>query len=277
MAQLVKENYMHIKAGELTFNVYVEGEGEPLILLHGFPDDLTLWSETIPIMVSNGYKVIAFDQRGFGESDAPKGKHHYILRKIVDDIPHLLAQLNINTPVSVMGHDLGSVVGWAFCMFYPKLVKSFVAISVGHIQSYGKAGLYQKLVKGFYVLWFQLPGVSEYYLLHGGFSRWMSGHAKKDEAIAKMSRPGRLTAAINFYRANLMDVVFKQWPRCKVPTLGIWSTGDKYLTEKQMIKSKLYMDAQWSYQRIEGVGHWIPYDAPDKMCEYALDWFQQKR
>ena len=54
-------------------NGYVEGEGEPVPLLHGFPDSNCLWRDVIPHLVKAGYQVIAPDQRGFGESIAPDG------------------------------------------------------------------------------------------------------------------------------------------------------------------------------------------------------------
>lgn len=275
MNKLNVKNYKFIKAGELHFQVYVEGEGKPLLLLHGFPDSLELWSDVIPTMVSNGYKVIAFDQRGYGGSDAPVGRCHYKLKTIIDDIPKILQELHIDTPVSVMGHDWGAFISWGLAIFYPDLVQSLVVASVGHPTSYGHAGLYQKLVKGFYTFCFQIVGFSEFFLLHVGFIRFMKDHAMIDEVIKKMSRPGRLTAALNWYRANIMDVVLKSWPRCTVPALGIWSTGDAYLTEKQMVNSARYVDAEWSYLRIEGIGHWIPLDAPKQICEYALEWFSR--
>ena len=63
-----------MKINGLNLNVLVEGTGEPVFLLHGFPDSNYLWRDVIPPLVEAGYQVIAPDQRGFGESDAPKRK-----------------------------------------------------------------------------------------------------------------------------------------------------------------------------------------------------------
>ena len=227
-----------IKVGALNFKVCVQGEGKPLLLLHGFPDDHTVWQKVVPLMVDKGYQVIFFDQRGCGESDAPVGRKHYKIRAIVDDIPGILDQLSINQPVSLISHDWGAVIGWCLCLFYPERIRAHVAISVGHPQSYGRAGLKQKLYKGFYTLWFQIAGLAEYYLMHGGFNRWLSRHDDSAGVLKRMSRPGRLTAALNWYRANLIDILFAKWPRCKVPTLGIWSSEDPYLTEEQLSHSE---------------------------------------
>ena len=227
-------------------------------------------------MVEKGYQVITFDQRGYGESDAPVGRKHYKIRAIVDDIPAILEQLEISEPVAVMSHDWGAVIGWGLSLFHPKRVKAHVAISVGHPQSYGRSGFTQKFIKGFYTVWFQLTGITEYYLLHGGFNAWLSRHDDEDGVLKRMSQPGRLTAALNWYRANLIDILFAKWPRCTVPTLGIWSAEDPYLTEEQMSHSEKYIDASWQFQRIEGVGHWVPYESPSQLAELAEKWFDQQ-
>lgn len=70
-APMKAETPLRIRVGDVTLNVQVAGEGEPVLLLHGFPDSLTVWRDVTPQLVAAGYRVIAFDQRGFGESDAP--------------------------------------------------------------------------------------------------------------------------------------------------------------------------------------------------------------
>ncbi len=80
-----------MKINGLNLNVLVEGAGEPVLLLHGFPDSNYLWRGVIPRLVDAGYQVIAPDQRGFGESDAPKGKENYAMDLIAKDaLPKVL-------------------------------------------------------------------------------------------------------------------------------------------------------------------------------------------
>lgn len=275
MKEIHETHTQFITVGELKFKVCVHGEGKPVLLLHGFPDDQKVWHKVVPLMTDHGYQVITFDQRGCGESDAPVGRKHYKIRKIVDDIPNILDALTIQSPVAVISHDWGAVIGWGLSLYYPERVKAHVAISVGHPQSYGRAGFQQKFIKGFYTLWFQLTGVTEYYLLHGGFSRWLSRHDDEAGVLKRMSRPGRLTAALNWYRSNLVDILFSKWPRCSVPTLGIWSSDDAYLTEAQLCDSEKYMDGPWDYRRIEGAGHWVPQDEPEQIAKIACGWFNQ--
>ena len=258
----------------LDFRLFDQGAGTPVLLLHGFPDDLEIWSGVIPHLLDAGYRVIAFDQRGFGDSSMPLGVQEYSTRKIVDDIPALLDELGICEPVLVMGHDWGAGIAWALAMFYPERVRALVAVSVGHLHCYGRAGLEQKLVKGFYTLWFQLRGVAEWYLLRaGGLARWLGNEPDAAQIILRMSRPGRLTAGLSWYRAALLPVMFGHWPRISRPTLGIWSDGDRFLSEAQMRNSSTQMDAEWAYERIDGCGHWIPKEQPQRLARLAIDWF----
>ena len=268
------DGLLRIQTRGLTFRVSDQGSGAPLLLLHGFPDDLYIWSKVTPPLLAAGYRVIAFDQRGCGESSMPPTVDQYAIRQIVDDIPAVLEQLGIHEPVYVMGHDWGSAIAWAFALYYPQQVRALVTVSVGHLRSYGRAGLQQKLDKGLYTLWFQLRGVAEWYLLkQGGLARWLGTEPDSAQIVQRMSRPGRLTAGLNWYRANLLAVVMGNWPRCNRPTMGIWSSRDKFLTEAQMRDSQTQMDAPWRYQRIEDCGHWIPKEQPERLAELAIGWF----
>lgn len=271
-------DFQFVHIGEIRFRVFVAGAGQPLLLLHGFPDDITVWRRMVPGLVQAGYQVFAFDQRGCGETNAPSGVEHYTIRRIVDDILPVLNALGVRQSLRVIGHDWGAPIAWALAFTYPERVKAMVVVSVGHLRSYGRAGFEQKFVRGFYTLWFQLRGIAEWYLLRQGgqgMRRWMRNHPEAGHAIANMSRPGRLSAALNWYRANLLDILFRAWPRCKVPTLGVWSEHDPFLTEAQMRNSGTLMDAPWDYQRIEDCGHWIPLDAPERLNQLAISWFKQ--
>jgi pimeloyl-ACP methyl ester carboxylesterase len=93
--------------------------------------------------------------------------------------------------------------------------------------------------------------------------------------VKDMSRPGRLTAGLNWYRANLRRVLFGSWEACAVPTLGVWSSGDHFLAEDQMRDSQQRMKAPWQYERIEHAGHWLPLEQPERVAELALRWFAQ--
>ena len=82
-----------MKLGQYNFQITEEGSGDPLLLLHGFPDSARLWRHQIPTLVAAGFRVIAPDQRGFGESDKPQEVEAYALREVIGDAISLLDAL----------------------------------------------------------------------------------------------------------------------------------------------------------------------------------------
>jgi pimeloyl-ACP methyl ester carboxylesterase len=157
-------------------------------------------------------------------------------------------------------------------------VRRHVALSSGHPTAFLRAGLEQKR-KGTYVLMWQIPRLTEYALSDQSFRRYRSvaaSHPDLERAVADLSRPGRLTAGLNWYRANLLDAVLTPRPRCPVPTLGILGSEDVYLAEDQMANSSKYVDAPWRYLRLDGPGHWLPLEVPEIVADNALQWFDER-
>jgi len=145
-------------------------------------------------------------------------------------------------------------------------------MSVGHPAAYASGGVAQKL-KAYYVFCIQLRGLIEFLVRR--FDWWLFGlvlhyPAEFRHIRARLSRPGRLTAGFNYYRANLHLTLSKAFPRVKVPVVGIWSDGDVFLTEDQMRASERYCDAGFRYVRIDGANHWLQLTAPEKLNPLLL-------
>lgn len=257
---------------DIRLNVQIAGEGPAVVLLHGFPDSSALWREVIPPLVDAGYRTIAPDMRGFGRSDAPQGVAQYRARTIVGDVVRMMDLLGVER-AHLIGHDWGAVIAWLLAGYHPGRFCDLTALSVGHPAAYARAGWEQKR-KGWYTVFFQLRGIAERLLGANDFAnfrRWLNDYPECDRWIADLSRPGRLTAALNWYRANFFGVLFGRQPRCRVPVLGVWSSRDVALAEDQMKDSVKYVDADWRYERVEGVGHWLPLEAPREVSRLILD------
>src|SRR5579862_9543298 len=112
-------------------SLYVEehGAGVPVLLLHGFPDSARLWRNQAPFLVSNGFRVIMPDMRGFGRSGRPQEVAAYRLPNVVADVTGLLDDLDIEA-AHVVGHDWGAAVAWLMAALAPDRVRRLVAISV---------------------------------------------------------------------------------------------------------------------------------------------------
>ena len=175
------------------------------ILLHGFPNSSALWDDVAPLVAKKGYRVVLPDLRGFGETDmAPNVEDYEINRGAIPDIIALMDKLNIQK-AHIVGHDFGAPVAWGLAAQHRDRFHSLTAISVGHARAYLKAGMKQKLMS-WYILFHQMRGICEALYRFNDWavlrSHW-SAHGDIDSVIANLSRPGRLTASLNWYRSNI--------------------------------------------------------------------------
>jgi pimeloyl-ACP methyl ester carboxylesterase len=270
----------------ITLNVVEAGEGPAVLLLHGFPDRALIWQHQIEALAGRGFRVIAPDLRGYGDSDRPAEVEGYGLQTVIGDVLGLLGRLAVNE-VRVAGHDWGALVAWALAAYAPERVARLAAFSVGHPQAIAGAGFGQKQLS-WYALWFQFPGVAEAQMpaddwqwfrdwAHDGTARGVD--ALLDQQLADLERPGALTAALNWYRANIPPAAFVasrgslEMPPIRCPTLGVWSDRDIALSERQMTDSQWFVTGPWHYERIPGVGHWIPAHAPERTTGLLLEHF----
>jgi pimeloyl-ACP methyl ester carboxylesterase len=279
-----------LRANGLTFNLAEAGDGPPVLLLHGFPDSWRLWRHQIPALAAAGHRVVAPDLRGFGETDKPAGVEEYRMRRLVGDVVGLLDALGVER-AAVVGHDWGAALAWAVAIFVPDRVARLVAVSTGHPLAYAAAGLAQRQ-RSWYMLWFLFPGVAEQMLPADGwalFRRWAWNGARPgqdpdaDRQVADLSRPGALRAGLNWYRANIQpsnfvvdDVADRVLPPVACPTMGIWSSHDFALTEAQMTGSERYVTGDWRYERLDGVDHWVPVHAPDRLSDLLVDFLGRR-
>lgn len=260
----------------LTLAVQDEGQGQPVLLLHGFPDSSYLWRDQATALVKAGMRAIVPDLRGFGESDRPAAVEEYALARSVSDVIAVLDGLEVQR-CHVVGHDFGAVVAWVLAALAPERVDRLVAMSVGHPDALRERSIEQR-EKGWYQLLFQFTGVAEALLRRDDWKllrEWLRGDGDFERYVADLARPGALTAGLNWYRANLAPHLELEQraplPAVGAPTLGLWSSGDNFLTEDGMLRSADYVTGPWRYERIEGASHWMQRDLPERINELLLE------
>ena len=265
-----------IDVGEVALSVIDEGEGAPVLLLHGFPDTADLWRNQAPVLVAAGYRVVAPDLRGYGRSAQPQEVEAYALPKVVADAVGLLDALGIER-ASVVGHDWGAVVAWALAGLHPGRVERLAVLSVGHPAAAHPRTIEQRQ-RSWYVLLFQFEGVAEELLRRDDWRllrEFLRGEGDVGRYVEDLARPGALTAALNWYRANTHPRLELEprppLPPAAAPTLGVWGAGDRFLMEDRMVRSGEQVTGPWRYERIEEAGHWIPLDAPAALNVLLLD------
>lgn len=253
----------------------VTGTGPPVVLLHGFPDSARLWRHQVPALAAAGFQVITPDLRGYGRSDKPPDVDAYSALYLLQDVVGILDTLGIDR-AHVVGHDWGSALAWVTASIAPERVDHLVAMSVGHPGAFHAAGFAQR-EKSWYMLLFLFKGIAETWLSADGWAnlRQLAHHPDAEAVVADLEAAGSLTPGLNWYRANLPAESYVeppiQLPPVQAATMGIWSTGDPALTERQMTGSQALVAGPWRYERLEGLGHWPMLEAPEVVNRLLLD------
>ncbi|MGY1742745.1 MULTISPECIES: alpha/beta fold hydrolase [unclassified Blastococcus] len=251
-------------------------DGEPVVLLHGFPQDRTAFDRLAPVLHGAGLRTLAPDQRGYSPGARPAGRAAYRLRETVQDVLALLDAAGLGS-AHVVGHDWGGIVGWAMAGWHPERVRTLTALSVPHPAAMARALVVSdQALRSYYVALFQLPVVPERIILSGGGAalRRMLRHGglprdAVDRYVQRMREPGALTAALNWYRAlpfGVRDAV----GRIGVPTLHVWSTGDAFLGRAATEATGQYVTGPYRLEVLEGVTHWIPELAAERTGELVV-------
>ena len=259
----------------LTFDVRDAGppDGEPVVLLHGFPQDSTAWDAVSPSLHQHGVRTLAPDQRGYSPMARPRGRKPYTLRQTTGDVLALLDAAGLES-AHVVGHDWGGMVAWALGAWHPVRVRTLTALSVPHPAAMAKAMITSdQALRSYYMGLFQLPVLPERLLLaqggkalrgmlrNGGLSREAAAHY-----VARMQEPEALSAALGWYRA----MPFQARDRVgtvRVPTLHVWSTGDAFLGRAGIEATAQFVDAPYRLEILDDVSHWIPELAADRVAE----------
>jgi pimeloyl-ACP methyl ester carboxylesterase len=258
----------------LTFDVRDAGpaDGEPVVLLHGFPQDAAAWNQVAPALHQEGLRTLAPDQRGYSPIARPRGRSHYRLRETTADVLALLDAAGLES-AHVVGHDWGGIVAWALAAWHPDRVRTLTALSVPHPAAMQKAFVTSDQgLRSLYMVLFQLPVVPEQLLLarngavlrrtliRGGLPERLADHY-----VARMREPGALSAALSWYRAlpwSSRDPV----GTVRVPTLHVWSTGDTFLGRSATEATSDFCRADYRLEVLDGVSHWIPELAADRVA-----------
>ena len=251
----------------------VTGQGRPVVLLHGFPDSGRLWRHQVTALAEAGFRVIVPDLRGYGLSDKPDSVEAYSLPVLAGDVMAVLADAGAER-AHVVGHDWGAALAWAIASLAPGTVDHLAVLSVGHPSTFRRT--LEQRQKSWYMLLFQFEGVAERWLTENNWANMIgAGHPDADQVVADIEANGSLVPGLNWYRANVGPETWVgppvQLPPVQAPTMGIWSTGDFALTEVQMTDSAENVAGPWRYERLDGPGHWMQLDAPDKVNALLLD------
>ena len=161
MSDFVEPHF--VETNGIRMAVYEQGQGIPVILCHGWPELAYSWRHQLPALAAAGFRAIAPDQRGYGETDAPPEITDYDIHHLTGDLVGLLDALGIEKAV-FCGHDWGGIVVWQLPLLHPDRVAGVIGLNTPFLP-HGPidpiAGFRAAFGEDMYIVWFQEPGVAE--------------------------------------------------------------------------------------------------------------------
>lgn len=247
----------------LTFDVDDGGEGDVVILLHGFPQNRAAWRPVTPRLVDAGYRVIAPDQRGYSPAARPSRRSRYSLRRLAADILALANRVEADR-FHVVGHDWGGAVAWTLAARHPGRVASVTSLATPHPRAFTTAMFTGgQAARSWYMAAFQLPWLPEILLRsNGGGRRFLRALVDSGlpepaaEASLQLLRNGAASGALNWYRALPFGDA-RNSERVRVPTLYVYGPDDIALGQTAANLTGRFVDAPYHYEMIDGCGHWL--------------------
>ncbi|MDB5079087.1 MAG: hypothetical protein JWP00_1011 [Chloroflexi bacterium] len=278
-----EEGYVQNGAVKLHYVAAGPVEGEPVLLLHGFPQSSYLWRRHLPALAAKGYRVVAPDLRGYNLSDRPAKPEAYRMLNLVGDIGAIYKQLGWQS-ANLVAHDWGGAIGWLFATFYPQQVKRFVAIDIPHPTAFREALQQPAQMRNSWYIWlFQAAGVAERVIgqnLEEFFNYIMLDQpragtyteADRQEYLRMLAQPGQLEAAFNYYRvntgpANVYSETASAFPPLKMPVMLVYGSRDFAFIPQVWEDTAKFCQGYFRKVELEGFGHWVLEEAPQETLE----------
>lgn len=254
----------------------VQETGDPahptVVLVHGFPDDHTVWDGVVPLLAAD-HHVVTYDVRGAGASDAPKRTSGYRIPRLIDDLAAVIDAVSPGEPVHLIGHDWGSIQSW-HAVADPSVaarLRSFTSISGPHLDMaaawlrgvrHHPLATAGQVLHSSYIAAFQVPVVPELAVATGLINRVVPGP----------ERPSRdLRNGFGLYRANMLGRLARPRPeRVTVPVQVIAPEGDAYVGSRMQREAPAPYVEHLLTHRIDG-DHWVVVKDPDAIVRRFLD------
>ncbi len=260
--------------------------GEPVILLHGFPETSTMWADPMMRLADEGYRCFAPDQRGYSPGARPDRVEAYTYDQLASDVIALADAVGFER-FHLIGHDWGSIVGWEVIRSHPDRVQSWTAMSVPHVDAFTAAIADDpdQQQRSQYIGLFMVKGQAEEMLVGKDFAglraAWSSIPASQVEDYLKVfSIPGAITAGLNWYRANarLLDKRDRKdrFGTVSHPTLLIWGNQDIAVGRAGVERTVPYMGGPYRLVELDA-GHWLIQEEPERVYQEILDHLRANR
>jgi len=261
----------------LVFDVQDGGspDGEPVVLLHGFPQDSTCWDAVAQGLQAAGLRTLVPDLRGYSPGARPRGRRAYGLGESADDLLALLDAAGLGA-AHLVGHDWGGALAWYAAGRDWRRVRTLTVLSTPHPAAMRRAWISSTQgLKSWYMAFFQLPFLPEFYLSAGpariarALERTGLPSKYAQHYSRRLAEPGAARAALGWYRAIPFSL-FEPFERVAVPATYLWGRHDPFLGRAAAEATGRYVRGDYRFIELDG-GHWLPETRADATVRAIIE------
>ncbi|MGB3492218.1 MAG: alpha/beta hydrolase [Elainellaceae cyanobacterium] len=285
-------NWKHIfvETNRIRLHCVTQGEGELVVLLHGFPEFWYSWRHQIPALAKH-FKVVVPDLRGYNDSDKPRSG--YDLDTLSADIRGVIRNLGYLN-ANIVGHDWGGSIAWHMAHRFPQYVQRLAVLNAPHPQRFMQelVSNVDQLRRSWYWLAFQVPNLPEWAIrqnLQQFIQNMLQEQAVRKGAFttqdteiyqAALAKPGVLSSALGYYRQFFSPQgLWRNWGQMtpvNVPTLVLWGEDDFLLTQALTNGLETLVSAPLKLKFVPQCGHWIQQEVPQTVNRELIRFLRPK-
>lgn len=254
------------------------GKGPLIVMLHGFPDFWYTWRGLMEPLSEN-YRVVALDMRGYNLSDKPVGVQNYTMDKLMADVAAVIHAEGRSEAI-IVGHDWGGAVAWSFALNHPEMTEKLIVLNLPHPR-----GLARELANNpdqqrasIYAQNFKREGahltLNSEQLAHN-----VSNDPEAIEKYVEAFDNSDFEAMLNYYKANYPDAPYQEDPtpvvKAQMPVLIIHGLDDRALLAAALNNTWEWMEQDLTIVTIPGAGHFVHTDRPDLVRSAVESWLSR--
>jgi pimeloyl-ACP methyl ester carboxylesterase len=257
-------------------------DGPLVLLLHGWPEFADSWTQVLAGLGAAGYRAVAVDQRGYAPGARPAAVADYAINHLVDDAL-AFADSQGGGRFHLVAHDWGGMVAWVLAGAHPDRLRTLSVLATPHPSAFKQAAAaeYHRLD---YVRLFRQDGhLAEGALRADGAARLRAAYGGRvpgelvERNVARLSEPGALTGTLNWYRGATDDEFSFPVGTITVPTLYVWGDQDSAFGRGAAQATGDFVTADYRFEILDGVSHWIPEEAPDRVTPMIIEHLRAER
>ena len=276
-----------VDAAGLRMHVVEAGppDGDPVLVLHGWPQHWYQWRHQIPALAEAGYRVIVPDLRGFGQSEAPPDG--YDKENMATDVLNLMDAMGLER-VKLLAHDWGGWIGFILCLRVPERIEKYVALNISHLWAKADPRALLNIWRLWYMVLIASPFGARLLRNRPGFLRRMiqsspNPQSWTDEDLDAFTRPlqepARANASVQLYRTFLTKefapVASGRYhdTRLTVPTRMLFGMDDFAIPKSFFRRDTKEFADDFTIEFIPDTGHFIGEERPELVNDRTLEFF----